>query len=86
MNLDDLVSLKISLAEIEDVDYRAEFDHARSTLNNAQERLAQLKKELPEEIKKAQAAGDPDTGETYYQHWLATLERIIQGRLKNNQY
>ena len=22
-------------------------------------------------------AGDPDTGETYYRHWLATLERLI---------
>lgn len=32
---------------------------------------------LGEEIQKAQAAGDPDTGETYYQHWLATLERIL---------
>jgi nitrile hydratase accessory protein len=32
---------------------------------------------LSEEIKKAQAAGDPDTGETYYRHWLATLERIV---------
>jgi nitrile hydratase accessory protein len=32
---------------------------------------------LGEEIKKAQAAGDPDTGETYYRHWLATLERIV---------
>ena len=32
---------------------------------------------LGEEIKKAQAAGDPDTGETYYRHWLATLERLI---------
>jgi nitrile hydratase accessory protein len=31
---------------------------------------------LGEEIKKAQAAGDPDTGETYYLHWLATLERM----------
>jgi len=31
---------------------------------------------LGEEIKKAQAAGDPDTGETYYHHWLATLERM----------
>ena len=34
-------------------------------------------KTLGEEIKKAQAAGDPDTGETYYRHWLATLERIV---------
>jgi nitrile hydratase accessory protein len=32
---------------------------------------------LGDEIKKAQAAGDPDAGETYYQHWLATLERIL---------
>jgi nitrile hydratase accessory protein len=32
---------------------------------------------LGEEIKKAQAAGDPDTGETYYSHWLATLERMV---------
>jgi nitrile hydratase accessory protein len=32
---------------------------------------------LGEEIRKAQAAGDPDTGETYYRHWLATLERIV---------
>lgn len=32
---------------------------------------------LGEEIKKAQAAGDPDTGETYYHHWLATLERLV---------
>ena len=32
---------------------------------------------LADEIKKAQAAGDPDTGETYYRHWLAALERIV---------
>jgi nitrile hydratase accessory protein len=32
---------------------------------------------LGEQIKKAQAAGDPDTGETYYHHWLATLERMV---------
>lgn len=32
---------------------------------------------LGEEIKKAQAAGDPDTGETYYVHWLNALERIV---------
>jgi nitrile hydratase accessory protein len=32
---------------------------------------------LGDEIKKAQAAGDPDTGETYYRHWLVTLERIV---------
>jgi nitrile hydratase accessory protein len=32
---------------------------------------------LAREIKHAQAAGDPDTGETYYRHWLATLERLV---------
>jgi nitrile hydratase accessory protein len=32
---------------------------------------------LAEEIKRAQIAGDADTGETYYRHWLATLERLI---------
>ena len=32
---------------------------------------------LGEEIKRAQRAGDPDTGATYYHHWLATLERIV---------
>ena len=35
---------------------------------------------LAEEIKRAQAAGDPDTGETYYRHWLATLERLVAGK------
>jgi nitrile hydratase accessory protein len=32
---------------------------------------------LADEIKKAQAGGDPDTGETYYQHWLNALERMV---------
>ena len=32
---------------------------------------------LGAEIKKAQAAGDPATGETYYHHWLAALERMV---------
>ena len=32
---------------------------------------------LADEIKRAQAAGDPDTGETYYGHWLAALERLV---------
>jgi nitrile hydratase accessory protein len=35
---------------------------------------------LGEEIKKAQAAGDPDTGETYYRHWLAALERLVTAK------
>jgi len=32
---------------------------------------------LGEEIKEAQAAGDPDTGVTYYRHWMAVLERMV---------
>ncbi|MBR1222013.1 nitrile hydratase accessory protein [Bradyrhizobium sp. U87765 SZCCT0131] len=32
---------------------------------------------LAHEIKAAQAAGDPDTGDTYYHHWLATLEKLV---------
>jgi nitrile hydratase accessory protein len=32
---------------------------------------------LATEIKRAQAEGDPDTGETYYSHWLAALEKLV---------
>jgi len=32
---------------------------------------------LSEEIKRAQVAGDPDTGETYYHHWVNALERLV---------
>lgn len=32
---------------------------------------------LAAQITRAQADGDPDTGDTYYLHWLATLERIV---------
>ena len=35
---------------------------------------------LGEEIKRAQAACDPDTGETYYRHWLNTLERLVASK------
>ena len=35
---------------------------------------------LAEQIKRAQANGDPDTGETYYRHWLATLEGLISAK------
>jgi nitrile hydratase accessory protein len=31
---------------------------------------------LADEIKHAQAQGDPDAGDTYYRHWLAALERL----------
>jgi nitrile hydratase accessory protein len=35
---------------------------------------------LADEIKRAQAAGDPDRGDTYYHHWLATLERMVASK------
>jgi nitrile hydratase accessory protein len=35
---------------------------------------------LAEEIARAQNAGDPDTGETYYLHWLATLEKLVAAK------
>ena len=35
---------------------------------------------LAAEIMRAQAAGDPDTGETYYHHWLNALERLVAER------
>lgn len=35
---------------------------------------------LADQIKRAQAAGDPDTGETYYSHWLATLEHLVAAK------
>lgn len=35
---------------------------------------------LAEEIAKAQRAGDPDFGDTYYSHWLNTLERMLRSK------
>jgi nitrile hydratase accessory protein len=35
---------------------------------------------LGRQIKAAQTAGDPDTGETYYAHWLAALEGLLAAR------
>ena len=35
---------------------------------------------LGAEIKTAQRAGDPDTGATYYHHWLAALERLVTAK------
>ena len=32
---------------------------------------------LAAEIRKAQQAGDPDDGSTYYRHWLAVIERLV---------
>jgi nitrile hydratase accessory protein len=35
---------------------------------------------LADEVKLAQAGGDPDTGTTYYRHWLAALEKMVAGK------
>jgi nitrile hydratase accessory protein len=35
---------------------------------------------LSEEIARAQRAGDPDLGDTYYRHWLAALELLVVGK------
>jgi nitrile hydratase accessory protein len=35
---------------------------------------------LGEEIRQAQRAGDPDTGDTYYRHWLAALEHLVTAK------
>jgi nitrile hydratase accessory protein len=35
---------------------------------------------LAEEIRRAQAAGDPDLGDTYYRHWLAALEKLVAAK------
>ncbi len=35
---------------------------------------------LAARIKQAQAAGDPDHGDTYYQHWLAALEDLLAAK------
>jgi nitrile hydratase accessory protein len=32
---------------------------------------------LAAQIARAQAAGDPDRGDTYYLHWLAALEHLV---------
>src|SRR3546814_10810467 len=35
---------------------------------------------LSAEIEAAQAAGDPDLGDTYYRHWLKALEGLVLDR------
>jgi nitrile hydratase accessory protein len=35
---------------------------------------------LAEQIQRAQAAGDPDLGDTYYVHWLAALEQLVAAK------
>ena len=40
---------------------------------------------LAGEIKAAQAAGDPDSGDTYYRHWLAALEKLVAVKALTNR-
>ena len=35
---------------------------------------------LPMKSSARRRGGDPDTGETYYRHWLATLERLVAAK------
>ena len=35
---------------------------------------------LSQTIREAQRAGDPDTGRTYYDHWLDALERMAAAK------
>lgn len=40
---------------------------------------------LSEQITLAQAFGDPDLGNTYYQHWLTALETISRQKKLSNE-
>ena len=40
---------------------------------------------LAVEIKVAQAQGDADTGETYYHHWLAALEKLVAAKALSSE-
>ena len=40
---------------------------------------------LSDEIKTAQVGGDPDLGNTYYEHWLRALERLVTAKGVTNQ-
>ena len=35
---------------------------------------------LAKQIEAAQAAGDPDLGDTYYRHWVAALESLVAAK------
>ena len=35
---------------------------------------------LAAHIARAQSAGDPDRGDTYYRHWLAALETLVAAK------
>ena len=35
---------------------------------------------LADELKTAEARGEPDDGSRYYHHWVAALERLVTGK------
>ena len=41
---------------------------------------AEWAERLSAEIRAAQERGDPDLGDSYYQHWLATLEGLVAAK------
>ncbi len=42
-------------------------------------------KALSEELKAAEARGEPDDGTHYYEHWLAALEKLVRARGLSDQ-
>jgi nitrile hydratase accessory protein len=40
--------------------------------------------ELATELKTAEDRGEPDDGTHYYEHWLATLERLVSAKALSN--
>jgi nitrile hydratase accessory protein len=40
--------------------------------------------ELAAELKAAEDRGEPDDGTHYYEHWLATLERLVSAKTLSN--
>lgn len=41
---------------------------------------AEWSRALAKQIASAQAAGDPDLGDTYYRHWLTALEALVAAK------
>ena len=40
---------------------------------------------LADELKAAEARGEPDDGSDYYKHWVATLERLVTAKGLTNE-
>jgi nitrile hydratase accessory protein len=40
---------------------------------------------LADELKAAEARGEPDDGTHYYEHWVATLERLVKAKGLTNE-